>query len=368
MVNYFSAPADFRQSTIDGYAQLNLEYVDSRVRETYGSITINKSMKSGRSSERLPKVDFYELKQYVEYSKEHGIGFNYTLNASFMNNDEFTVSGISEILQFLKELYEVGIRSLTIAMPSLIDIVRRSQYPFQIKASTICQITNANKAIEFKRMGADRIVVDESLNRNFKKLEQISNTFGDSVEVIVNSICFLDCAYRMFHYNQISADSLAKTNPVSVSYFSNRCLLRRFRDVDSLLKLSWVRPEDLHHYNKNGIHNFKIQGRHLVQSGDPVRVMEHYFSRKFCGNLLDLLECFSNINAFKVYLDNQMLDGFLEPISSGKILCDNDCENCRYCKNYADQLIDSREFEEMRALCMQYIEASDGFNRQMDKR
>lgn len=367
MISYFSVPADFRQSTIDRYVQLNEAYSDSRLLETYGSITVNNLMKSGRSIEGLPRVDFYELKQYVDYSRERGIGFNYTLNASFMNNDEFTREGISEILEFLMRLYEAGIRSLTVAMPSLIDIIRRSSYPFQIKASTICQITNANKAMEFKRMGVERIVVDESINRNFVKLKQISNTFDGPVEIIVNSICFIDCVYRIFHYNQISADSITSENPISAHYFSNRCLLRRFRNIDSLLKLSWVRPEDLIYYNNIGIYNFKIQGRQLIQTGDPVRMLECYFDRKFCGNLMDLLDCFSNINSFKVKVDNRKLDGFLEPIALGKIICPNNCENCYYCYNYAQTAIDDQELTEIYALCAQYMEAYDGFNIQMSE-
>lgn len=366
MINYFNVPADFRQSTIDKYVQLNQAFADSRVFETYGSITVNKTMKSGRSIEGLPKVDLYELKEYVRYSRDRGIRFNYTLNASFMNNDEFTTEGLSEIFHFLECLYEIGICSLTIAMPSLIDIVCRSPYPFHIKASTICQITNANKAVEFKRMGVERIVVDESINRNFTKLRQISNSFGDSVDVIINSICFLDCVYRMFHYNQISVDSVSATNPASAHYFSNRCLLRRFRDVGSILKQSWIRPEDLPYYNMAGIHNFKIQGRHLIQSGDPVRMLEHYFERKYEGNLMDLLDCFSPINSFKINLNNQKLQDFLVPIISGKIVCSNDCDNCNYCTKYAEKIIDAQEIAEMRTLCTQYIEASDDFNAQVD--
>ena len=367
MVSYFSVPADFQQSTIDKYAQLNKAYSDSRVLETYGSITVNNQMKSGRSLEGLPKIDFYDLKQYVNYSIKKGIDFNYTLNPSFMNNDEFTYEGGAEILEFLMHLYEAGIRSLTVAMPSLIDIIRHSPYPFHIKASTICQITNANKAMEFKRMGVKRIVVDESINRNFMELKQINSVFGGSVEVIVNSICFMDCVYRIFHYNQISADSITSENPVSTHYFSNRCLLRRFRNIDSLLKLSWVRPEDIRFYNNVGIYNFKIQGRQLIQKGNPVRMLEHYFDRKFCGNLMDLLDCFSNVNSFKIMLDNQKLDGFLEPIASEKINCPNNCESCHYCKNYAEEIIDAKELAEVYALCTQYMEACDGFNAQMNE-
>jgi len=146
-------------------------------------------------------------------------------------------------MSFLGKLYNIGIRSLTISLPSLMEIVKYTKYDFKIKASVICQITNPNKARIYKKLGVDRVVVDECINRNFHTLKQVIAVLGDNVEIIVNSICHKDCGYRMFHYNQISTDSIKLSSEASANYYTHRCLLRRYESIGNVLKLSWVRQK-----------------------------------------------------------------------------------------------------------------------------
>lgn len=47
-MKYYSIPADLKKGTIDGYAELNKRYKDSRVFETYGNITDGGLLGSGR--------------------------------------------------------------------------------------------------------------------------------------------------------------------------------------------------------------------------------------------------------------------------------------------------------------------------------
>ena len=90
-------------------------------------------------------------------------------------------------------------------------------------------------------------------------------------------------------------------------------MLRRAQAAEEWLKLCWIRPEDIPLYNQAGIHYFKLQGRHTVQKGDPVRAVECYFAQRYDGNLIDLLELFGCPYEFKPALDNRSLDGFLIP-------------------------------------------------------
>ncbi len=91
----------------------------------------------------LPEVDLSKLLEYILYSSNKGIAFNYTLNASFMGNMEFTRDGIIELKGFLNKLYEAGIRWLTISMPSLIKLVKSSRNQFKVKTiknSGLCSL------------------------------------------------------------------------------------------------------------------------------------------------------------------------------------------------------------------------------------
>lgn len=360
-MKYFSMPADFKKETIDKYVRLNKEYDDSKIIETYGNITVGNNFESGRSVNLLPEIDLRDLGEYIHYSGEKGIDFNYTFNATHMQNREFTKKGILEMVSFLDSLYKAGVRSLTVAMPSLIELVKSSGYDFKIKASTLCQIVNANKAMAYKRMGVERIVADESINRNFATLKRIRNLFGRQVEIIVNAICHKNCMYRMFHYNQMSSDSIEAVNETSVNYYSHRCLLQRYETVGNLLRLSWVRPEDLKYYTGIGIHYFKLQGRQAVLRGDPVRAVEAYFKESYQGDLMELLDMFDPTSNFRVFIDNKKMDGFIKPFYENEGFCKNECPNCNYCDSFAKEAIECTNAEKVIGTARGFIDEYDQF-------
>lgn len=118
-MKYFNVPADFKKETIDAYVRLNNTYKDTRVIETYGNITLGKNFGSGRVLSQLPRVDLLDLREYIEYSGRNGIEFSFTLNAPYIGNIEFTREGVLRIKEFLRDLHEVGISSIIIALPSL---------------------------------------------------------------------------------------------------------------------------------------------------------------------------------------------------------------------------------------------------------
>ena len=79
-MKYYSLPSDFKKETIDEYAKLNNQYMDSKVIETYGSITVGFLFGSGRLVRQMPKMDIHDLSQYIAYSQQKNIDFNYSRN------------------------------------------------------------------------------------------------------------------------------------------------------------------------------------------------------------------------------------------------------------------------------------------------
>lgn len=361
-MKYFGVPADFKKETIEKYYKLNKEYSESKVIETYGNITLENFLCSGRVTSQLPKIDLLDLYEYIQFSNDKEIEFNYTMNAPHMLNVEYTKDGVSKIIEFLHNLHDAGCRSLTVALPSLIELVRSTKLDFKIKASTLCQITNANKALAYKQMKVDRIVVDESINKDFETLKSIRNAFGEKVEIIVNPICYKDCIYRMFHYNQIANDSVDKTNEVSQNYFEHRCVLQRFSKLSNILRMAYVRPEDINLYSSIGIQYFKLQGRHAVLKGDPVRTLKAYFDENYDGEVMDLIYLFYEMNSFKVNLNNKKLEGFIKPFFEKKIICKNDCERCKYCDGFATKVIDMDSANEMKINAEKFYLEFDQYN------
>ena len=363
-MNYFSIASNFDQKTIDEYDKLNRAYPNARVIETFGSITRGSYFQSGRATSQLQEVDLHDLKEYVEYCRQKNIGFNYSFNGTHMQNREFTEEGVLEIKKFIRDIYEAGVRTITIAMPSIMRIVQDSKYDFSVKASTLCQITNANKAAAFKRRGIERIVLDESINKDFEKLRQIREIVGEEVELIVNPICQKDCIYRSFHYNQTTTASVGVSNQTSINYYEHNCVLQRYENFSRLLKISFVRPEDLKYYNKIGISRFKIQGRHTFNiGGDPVKTVKCYFEERLDGNLMDLFSMFATENSFQVYVDNRKLDDYLKPFYEKEGFCKSNCDKCGYCENYIKKCIDPDETRKIMDLAKNFYRDYDPYGK-----
>jgi collagenase-like PrtC family protease len=332
----FSLPSDFKKETIDKYFELNQKYPDSKVIETYGNITKENIFGSGRPVGAV-HIGIDELKDYVKYCAERNIDFNYTLNAPSMKNLEFTKAGIKKIKDFIIRLSDIGIKNITVSVPAMIEIINSLNIGIKIKVSTISQINNVYKAMEFKKYGVNRIVVEESINRDFFTLKSILDNFGEDMEIIINVICHKNCIYRPFHYNQDIIDSVEKVS--EYDYYIMRCVQRMINDPVNLLKNSWVRPEDLKYYENIGIKYFKLQGRQAVMTGDPARTVECYINGSFDGDLMMLLWMFSKDYFPTIKMENKKLEGFIEPFLNNKYFCQNNCDKCNYCKSFANRCL-----------------------------
>ena len=357
---FFTVPCDFKVSTLNKLMALNHTYTNARVAETYGQITVKNPIGSGRAGDLLPQADIQMLADYIAQSNERGLKFNYTLNPTCLGNMEFSKDGLKIITDFIYTLYVAGVRSFTIAMPSLMELVRSLRLNVEIKASTVCQITNANKASAYKALGADRMVLDESINRNFGTLKRIYKVCN-AIELIVNVICHQNCIYEIFHHNQTSHDSSGTQQ--SYQYYSHRCMMKRCESPANLLRMAWIRPEDLKYYIAIGIHYFKIQGRQAALKGDIVKTVQCYMEQSFEGNLMELLDAFSPTNSFQVFIDNKKLDGYLKPFAEQDQFCHSDCSACHYCDQFLTRNFIVRDITEMNQKASLFYKNYDAFLR-----
>lgn len=223
-----------------------------------------------------------------------------------------------------------------------------------------------NKAMMYKKMGADRVVIEEQYNRDFALLKDIREAYGERVEIIINAICYKDCIYRMFHYNELAIDSIKVTSKASTTYFQNRCMLKRYENIENILKLCWVRPEDIKYYGEIGVIHYKIQGRHNVVIGDPIKALECYFKGSYDGSLLELMDLFASNSVFNVNVDNKKLDKFIEPFIKVKGFCTRNCEKCKYCANYIKNAVSVNDAEKVMELSNEYYKENDEFKKMLE--
>lgn len=361
-MNYYSVPSDFKFESIKRYAALNRQYEDN-IAEVYGQLNNSENeFGTGRPSDQLPTIEYEQFREYLHCLKDQGIGFNYTFNTTCLSNREFTKEGQNKIISFLLRLVDAGVESITVCMPSLIELIRRIKLPLHIKGSTVSGVINGEKARAYRSLGIYRIVADESVNRDFEALEQLVQVFPQNVELIVNVICDMNCIYRPFHHNQMSHDYQYGNS--SVRYYSHRCSMRRATSPENILKMNFIRPEDINCYERLGIHHFKIQGRQAALKGDILRTVEAYMRKSFEGDLLDLLDCFLPTNSFRIKIDNKRLDGFIKPFLQSEF-CKRNCTECNYCKTFCKQRLAYEEIEAVNRLAIDFYQNTDEFGRDL---
>lgn len=361
----FSMPADFKTTTIDRYHELNQRYSDSKITETYGQLTVGSVVNSGRAIGMISEVGYNALVKYVNYSKQKDIEFNYTLNPSCMGNVEFSSQGIKRINELLRNLSNLGIQSLTLSTPALFELAASMDLQFKLKASAICEIMTPDKALFYKNLGAERIVVDPDITRDFLRLKLIAEAMKGKVELIVNNVCYKNCAYKMFHYNHEAHDIPGNSHQTIHDYYYDRCHMQKARDLKNVIRLNWVRPEDLKYYLQTGIKYFKIQGRQNVEKGDPVKALEAYMKESYQGNLFDLITIFAPYTTFQPYIDNKKLEGFVKTFFHDPYFCKNTCATCKYCEGYARKSMKVKEVEELNREALAYFEEIDGYKQEL---
>ena len=307
----------------------------------------------------LPKVTEKELEKYISYSLKRNINFNYTLNAACFGNYEFTKEGIKNLKEFLIRLKNIGVNLLTVASPSLFEFIKILGIEFELKASAICEITSPGKALFYERLGASRIVIDPDITKDFTKIKNIYSVINNDIEIIVNSVCYKNCAYKMFHYNHEAHCSQSNDQQLVTNYYFNRCSIQKADKPENPMKLNWIRPEDLKHYMHIGIRYFKIQGRQNITSGDIVKTLHHYINESYDGNLYDLITLFSPYNSFQHHIDNKKLDGYIDKFLEND--CNEICSKCGHCEKYAKLSMDLDKVNELNEKSIRFYKCYDKF-------
>jgi predicted nucleic-acid-binding Zn-ribbon protein len=110
------------------------------------------------------------------------------------------------------------------------------------------------------------------------------------------------------------------------------------------MKLNWIRPEDVHYYSETGINYFKLQGRTNVFDGNPAKAVMHYMNESYDGDLISLLELFSDskpLSLAQAKIDNRKLDGFFKKFFDNPGFCTKVCSECGYCAIFSEASISS---------------------------
>lgn len=365
-LQHLSMPADFSPATLEAYASLNQRYPNRMVCETYGNLNpSNPLLGTGRTQGALPKVKWGELREIIKHSTHLGIGLNYTLNARCTANMEFRSRSRYELLRHVEFLMDLGVRRITVVVPSVIQIIKARFPEMQVCVSVITNISSVRQAVAYRDMGADRIILSEDLGRNFQVISAIRRAIDLPLELIVNTRCLFKCPFRNADYGWLShCASAAKRLPV-IDYYKWLCTRYLFDNPVEFFKMRWIRPEDLPYYRDVNV--FKVIGRQLVEDADLPRTAEAYMSGRFEGDLIELFGIFSPRRRafYPIRIENKGLDEFIRFFLEGKC-ADRACGSCGHCETFMRRCISEEGLRSLARHRTVYEQRVDRFAQHLD--
>lgn len=360
MSMYLSIPMTYEDSYIDSIIELNNTRTgDVSIKEVYGARRED-IIGNLRPSFTLKYVSDEKLGEYIARLHQNGIEFNYVINSTVSDGREYTEEGRKSIVNFVKNLLELGVDSFTITS-SYYMILLKNYFPnIKINASICNEIDNVQKARQFELAGANVLVLNRDVNRNFKMLKAIKDNTSAELKVLCTTPCVFRCQDVHYHANLSStlSNELQRYMPIdeknSISHTSVNCLMKKLVHLEENIKSPWIRPEDMKYYEEIGISLFKIDGRDRSAEYN-IEIVKAYLNQAFDGNLLylmktgypkDLTSIRENncTDYLRLGIDNRDLDRFLEPFVKGTITCDNGCEKCQYCKRISEKIIYDKEW------------------------
>ncbi len=263
---------------------------DLGVAELYGQLASD-AVGGGRPTFLLPRVSRRRAAQHVREARRSGRRFTYLLNALCLGNAEVTRAGQREIRLLLDWLCEIGVDGVTVSVPLLVELIKKSYPGLKVGVSTQAGVNSLRRARFWEDLGADRLTLSVvEVNRNFAVLRQIRAGVSCQLQLIANLLCLHGCPFSSYHA-VVNAHASQARDPLGgylLDYCTLRCTAARARDPVELIRAPFIRPEDAHHYAQAGIDGLKLVDRGMTTDA-LLRIAEAYARGRHEGDLMDLL-------------------------------------------------------------------------------
>ena len=339
------------------------------VRSLYGQ-RWNDPLGGGRMALFIPKVGKKEVASFIAEARERGFEFNYLVNATCFDNLEFTKKGYKKIREHLEWISSTGASMVTLTLPFLLEMVKNDFPGLRVSVSSFARVQNVHLAHYWEDLGADKIILPESIGRDFRALRSIREAVDCELELIANHCCLFQCPLDLHHRNMVSHGS-QEDHPCggfAPDYCKLACQRLKLFRPSELIKSRWIRPEDVLDYEALGIDCLKIIER-FRGTESLIKIVHAYEQKSFSGNLVELLslpqqgaflspnlevlqrtdliepeamretmEVLKEPFPGKVQIDNKKFNGFLDHFKRTDCF-HTDCDRCGYCEKVADETI-----------------------------
>lgn len=245
---------------------------------------------SGRAPLVIQNINENEIREHINIAHQKGLEFDFTLNSGCLSNSEFTKDGQKKIVEYLEHVEDLGVDSITVTLPSIINLAKKYIPRVKIKVSTFQKISSVESAKRFENMGVDVIMLSENCNRDFKLIEEIRRSVKCKLALIANVGCIYHCPNSHSHIvsTSHSCDQESRQTIFTIIPHSADCMIAKLKNPTEIVKARYIRPEDVHYYEDLGIDMLKICDRHTKTDVMEKRI-KAYVLRNYEGNLLDLI-------------------------------------------------------------------------------
>ena len=334
-------PTNWDPDLLNKVAPLNPAYM-------YGSLPTEPGM---RTVLQLPEIDEDAVTEFVRRAGELGIKFLYVMNATCAGNREMSEEGRWAFLERCQWALDAGFSGVTLANPYLMELARRNFPELELHVSLLTGVDEPRKASFFEQLGATLIYLDPIVARDFRRLRAIRQAVDCKLALVVNEGCVLQCPLRAYHTNVISHSRESIEGQYHVDYCYYTCAAQKLSDPAELLRMPWIRPEDLNLYLAEGIDHFKIAGREKMGDGPSshtswIEMVSRAYHACRSDNVAELLVGLEGVQSLTgelpapppdLHISSRALDGFMRYFVGGH--CDMDCGACTYCEAWARKAV-----------------------------
>jgi len=270
--------------------------------------------------------------------REMGLKLDVLFNANCYGRLAISQHLENQVVSVLEHLAAVagGADVVTTASLTVARTVQRRFPDVEVRASVNMRIGTV-KGMQYVAGLYDAFCVQRELNRDIRALTALrawADAHGKRLMLLANSGCMAFCSGQVFHDNMVAHEREIDETVNIPDWTPHVCwnYLRDRAHWPAVLQNTWIRPEDLHHYD--GL--FDVVKLATRMHARPRAVLDAYTRRRCHGNLLDLFEpSFSPALAPHVIDSSRFPDDWFERTST----CGRTCHDCSYCRDVLDRVL-----------------------------
>lgn len=292
-------------------------------------------MPSGRAAltERRGWTDWTgqaRLEEDLVALRQMGVNLDLLFNANCYGGNavsQYLQNQVISVLEHLEGLLG-GIQTVTTTSPAVAWVIKQEFPGIEVRASVNMRIGTV-RGMEYVAHLFDGYYVQRDRQRNREYVEELkewADSAGKRLYMLANSGCLGFCSGQTFHDNLVAHEKQVDESLRMEGFRPHVCwnYLSEPKNWPVVLQSSWIRPEDLHHY-EDLVPLMKLATRMHAR---PDMIINAYVDRRYRGNLLDLFEPGYAPAFAPNVIDNDKFPSDWYEITSQ---CDGRCHKCGYC-------------------------------------